>query len=440
MKNIAIIGTGYVGLVTGTCLASQGMHVCCCDTNREKINKLTNGILPIYEPGLDNMVEECLKNGSLTFDSDVKTAVENAVIIFITVNTPTLDHGECDLSNVFAAARSIASALNDYRIIVDKSTVPVGTARKVKQIIRETLAGLGRTVDFDVVSNPEFLKEGSAVNDFIYSDRIVIGAENDTTADQIKEVYEAQIQNGIPVLTTDLETAEMIKYASNSFLASKISFINEMAAICEHCGADITMVAKGMGMDKRIGEQFLNPGPGFGGSCFPKDVRALAGIAEQYGLHSAMLNGILETNNLQIKRMVEKITSAVGKDLTGKTITVLGLSFKPGTDDVRESPAVLIIKSLLDRKAIVKAYDPKAMESLKKEQPDLDICYCGDVSSACTGSDCIVLATEWEEFAGLDFDKLRQLVKSPVFLDLRNAFTPSNVKSSGFYYEGVGRY
>lgn len=439
MMNIAIIGTGYVGLVTGTCLASQGMHVYCCDIDKEKIQKLTNGIIPIYEPGLDRLVKKCSDNGNLIFLSDVNNAVKDALIVFITVNTPTLEQGECDLSNVFRAAKSIASAMNGYKIIVNKSTVPVGTAGKVRNIIRQELNKLGRRVNFDVVSNPEFLREGSAVNDFIHSDRIVIGAENREAADQVKEVYKEQIQNGVPVLTTDPQTAEMIKYASNAFLASKISFINEMATICEHCGADIALVAKGMGLDKRIGEQFLKPGPGFGGSCFPKDVKALAGIARQYGLNSVLLNSILESNTMQIKRMTEKIENAAGKDLAGKTITVLGLSFKPGTDDIRESPAVQIIKDLLERKATVKTYDPAAMERLRKEQPELNICYCGDIFSACEESDCIVLATEWEEFNRLDFYRLKQLVKTPVFLDMRNVYTPSHVKSFGFYYEGVGR-
>lgn len=437
--NIAIIGTGYVGLVTGTCLATQGMHVFCCDTDNEKIQKLTNGILPIYEPGLDRLFQKCSENGNLEFSSDVEKAVKNASVIFITVNTPTLEHGECDLSNVFNAAKSIATAMDGYKIIVNKSTVPVGTAEKVRHIIRQELNRLAKRVDFDIVSNPEFLREGSAVDDFIHSDRIVIGAENSEAADQMKEVYKEQIQNGIPVLTTDPQTAEMIKYASNAFLASKISFINEMAAICEHCGADITLVAKGMGLDKRIGEQFLKPGPGFGGSCFPKDVKALSWIARQYGLPSVLLNSILEANTLQIKRMTEKIENAAGKDLAGKTVTVLGLSFKPGTDDIRESPAVQIIEDILDRKAIVKAYDPAAMERLKKERPELDICYCEDIYSACAGSDCIVLVTEWEEFSTLDFDRLKQMVKKPVLLDMRNVYTPSDVKSFGFYYEGVGR-
>jgi len=439
MMNIAIIGTGYVGLVTGTCLASQGMHVSCCDTDKGKIQKLINGIMPIYEPGLEKLVKECSENGNLEFFSDVEKVVENSLIIFITVNTPTLEHGECDLTNVFSAAKSIASAMDSYKIIVNKSTVPVGTARKVRNIIRQELERLGKNVDFDIVSNPEFLREGSAVNDFIRSDRIVIGAENSKAADQMKEVYKEQIQNGVPVLITDPQTAEMIKYASNAFLASKISFINEIAAICEHCGADIALVAKGMGLDRRIGEQFLRPGPGFGGSCFPKDVKALSWIARQYGLRSVLLNSILEANTLQIKRMTEKIENAAGEDLAGKTVTFLGLSFKPGTDDIRESPAVQIIKDILEKKAIVKAYDPAAMERLKKERPELDICYCGDISSACEGSDCIVLATEWEEFNGLDFDKLKQLVKTPVFLDMRNVYTPSYVKSFGFHYEGVGR-
>lgn len=439
MINTAIIGTGYVGLVTGACLASQGMHVYCYDTDSEKIQKLADGILPIYEPELDDLVRKCVKDGNLEFITDMGKAVKNAGILFITVNTPSLDNFTCDLSHVFDAAKSIAESMNDYKIIVNKSTVPIGTGSKVKQVVRETLAGLGKNIGFDVVSNPEFLKEGSAVHDFFHSDRIIIGSDNADAAGKVKEVYKDLILNGIPVVNTNIKTAEMIKYASNAFLASKISFINEIAAICERCGADITTVAKGMGMDQRIGGQFLKPGPGFGGSCFPKDVKALAGIALQHGLCPVMLKGILKVNARQIDVMLRKIHKAVGKNLEGKTITILGLSFKPGTDDIRESPSVSIIERLLLKKVNVKVTDPKAMENLSKNRPDLNVSYCGDVSSACAGSDCIVLATEWEEFTRLDFNELKEIVKKPVFLDLRNVYTPSYVKSFGFYYEGVGR-
>jgi len=439
MTNIAMIGTGYVGLVTGACLASQGMHVYCYDTDSEKIRMLADGVLPIYEPGLDDLVGRCVKAGSLEFIADIKKTVENSGILFITVNTPSLDSYACDLSHVFDAAKSIAEAMNGYKIIVNKSTVPPGTCGRVKQIVLDVLNGLGKNIDFDVVSNPEFLKEGSSVYDFFHSDRIIIGADNTTAAERVKEVYKDQILGGTPVLITDTDTAEMIKYASNAFLALKISFINEIAAICERCGADITTVTKGMGMDQRIGGQFLRPGPGFGGSCFPKDVKALTGIALQHGLCPVMLKSILKVNKRQIDMMLKKIHKAVGKNLKGRTITVLGLSFKPGTDDIRESPSVSIIERLLAKKATVKVNDPKAMDKLGKIRPDLNVIYCGDVSSACAGSDCIILATEWQEFAGLNFNELKSIVNKPVFLDLRNVYTPSYVKSFGFYYEGVGR-
>jgi len=438
MINIAMIGTGYVGLVTGACLASQGMRVYCYDTDSEKIKKLADGILPIYEPGLDELVGRCVKEGNLEFISDMRKTVENAEILFITVNTPSLDNFTCDLSHVFDAAKSIAESMNGYKIIVNKSTVPVGTCNRVKQTVREVLNSLGKNIGFDVVSNPEFLKEGSAVHDFFHSDRIIIGADNDAAAERLKEVYKNQILGGIPVLITDPGTAEMIKYASNAFLASKISFINEIANICEFCGVNVETVAKGMGMDKRIGNQFLNPGPGFGGSCFPKDVRALTGISREHGYTPRLLDSVLEVNELQKMRMVEKINRVLG-GLKGRRISILGLSFKPGTDDIRESPSLTILKALLEGKARVSVYDPQAMDNMKRSYPEMKLAYCKDAYSACSGSVCTVLLTEWDEFSALDFNKLKVVMKKPVLLDLRNMYDPDYVKSFGFYYEGVGR-
>lgn len=439
MHRIAVIGAGYVGLVTGVCLASVGLPVHCCDIDAEKIAKLSKGVLPIYEPGLEDLISKCAESGTqLVFTTDLKKTVVNSDILFITVNTPTMENSRCDLTNVLKAAASIAQAMDDHKIIVMKSTVPVGTCRLVRQKIADELTRLGKDCDFDIVSNPEFLREGSAIDDFLSGDRVVIGADNKDAADTIKAIYTEYMKCGCPVFVTGLESAEMIKYASNAFLACKISFINEISVICEQCGADVADVSKGMGLDSRIGRQFLNPGPGFGGSCFPKDVRALAGTAEDYGLDPVLLRSILKVNSDQADRMIRKIEKAAG-GLDGKTVSVLGVSFKPGTDDIRYSPSVAIIKELVPRNAEVRVYDPKALGNLKKENPDLTVHYCRNPYSTCRHSDCTVLATEWNEFGDLDFNRLKSIVRRPIFLDLRNMYSPDYVKKFGFYYEGIGR-
>lgn len=435
---ISMIGTGYVGLVTGACLSSMGRRVICCDQDSKKIEDLRNGIMPIYEPSLKELVDNCVSDQKLSFTDDIKETVSCSDIIFITVNTPTLPDGSCDTENVCEAARSIGTWMDRYKIIVNKSTVPVGTGQKVREIISAVLAERSLELDFDVVSNPEFLREGSAIYDFMNPDRIVIGAENDRAAQALKHVYSEQIAAGIPVLMTDIETAEMVKYASNAFLAAKISFVNELANLCEECGVDITRVTRGMGLDSRIGPHFLSPGPGFGGSCFPKDVRALLALSSKYGCKSLMLRSVLDVNEDQRRRMVQKIENALGR-LDGSRITILGLSFKPGTDDIRESPAVSVISSLLEQNISVAVYDPRAMESMKRKHPEMELEYCGDIYSACCQSDCIVLATEWKEFSELDFEKLKSVVRRPVFMDLRNVYEPEYVRGFGFYYEGVGR-
>jgi len=436
--NISIIGTGYVGLVTGVCLSSLGMNVLCCDSDHEKIAKLKKGVLPIYEPNLENLLDNCTKHERLGFTTDINEAVDHSDILFITVNTPTLEDNTCDLHNVFGAAGAIAGCMTSRKIIVNKSTVPPGTGRKVREEMIRALETQHRQLEFDIVSNPEFLREGTAVYDFINTKRIVIGAESEYAISMIKEVYRDQIQCNTPVLVTDIVTAEMIKYASNSFLAAKIGLINEIAGICELCGADVMEVVRGMGLDSRIGPEFLNPGPGFGGSCFPKDVRALCGLAESQGVVPVILNSILESNKQQAEKMAMKISNAIN-GLDGRKIAVLGLSFKPGTDDIRESPTISIIKILLDGKANVSVYDPKAMENMKQEYPGLPLKYCSDAYSACIQSDCIVLAADWKEFSCLDFKKLKTIVRKTVFIDLRNAYEPSRIKDLGFIYEGVGR-
>jgi UDPglucose 6-dehydrogenase len=440
--NISIIGSGYVGLVTGACLASEGMNVLCCDNDYKKIENLKKGVCPIYEPCLDSLLDNCAtKRKRLRFTTDIKHAADFSDIIFITVNTPVLDNNMCDTSHVFEAARELAGHMTGYKIIVTKSTIPVGTGRKIRNEIRKILdereKDLGCRLNFDVVSNPEFLREGSAVEDFFNPDRIVIGAESEHAANTLKEIYHEQAAANIPILVTDIETAEMIKYTSNAFLATKVSFINEIANICEIYGVNVDMVTKGIGLDRRIGHRFLNPGPGFGGSCFPKDVRVLAGLGRDLGYEPLLLESVLEVNNRQKNRMVEKIKNALG-GLEGRRISVLGLSFKPETDDIRESPSLTILSALLENNARISVYDPKAMENMKEKYPQMDLDYCGDPYSACAGSDCIVLATEWKELTGLDFEKLKSMVNNRVFIDLRNAYNPDFVKSHGFHYEGVG--
>lgn len=437
-SRITIIGTGYVGLVTGACLASMGRNVVCFDQDRKKIKDLSNGIIPIYEPSLKELVETGTRERKLSFTDDLKQAVGHSDIIFITVGTPSLPDGSCDTGNVFEAARSIGTCMDSYRIIVTKSTVPVGTGKTIRQVISAMLAARGVKIGFDVASNPEFLREGSAVGDFMKPDRIIIGAESDRAVDALRDVYSRQIAENVPFLVTDIETAEMIKYASNAFLATKISFVNELANLCERCGIDIRNVTRGMALDSRIGPHFLDPGPGFGGSCFPKDVRALLALSARYGCRSLMLQSVLDVNEAQKRRMAEKIGEALGR-LAGCRVAVLGLSFKPGTDDIRESPAVSVISALLERNAQVAVYDPRAMENMKREHPEMAIEYCCDIYSACSGSDCIVLATEWQEFSELDFGRLRSIMRRPVFMDLRNVYRPEYVKSFGFHYEGVGR-
>ncbi|HEX2945058.1 MAG TPA: UDP-glucose/GDP-mannose dehydrogenase family protein [Clostridia bacterium] len=437
--NVSIVGTGYVGLVTGACLASMGMNVLCCDQDEAKIANLKRGILPVYEPCLENLVDHSVrKQKRLCFTSDMRAAIEYSEVIFIAVNTPTLQDNTCDTSHVFDVARVIAHNMESYRLIVNKSTVPVGTGKKIRAMISDILHKRGVSTGFDIASNPEFLKEGSAIEDFINPDRIVIGADNRKAVDILKEVYSEQVSGNIPVMVTGIEEAEMIKYASNAFLAAKVSFINEIANLCEACNIDVASVSQGVGLDRRIGRPYLNAGPGFGGSCFPKDIRALIGTSREYGYEPYLLESVVRVNELQKERMVKKAEKILG-GLEGKRITLLGLSFKPGTDDIRESPALSVLEQLLAGNARISAYDPEAMKTLKKERPDIKIRYCRDPYSACKNSECIMLLTEWKEFTNLDFNRLKTSVSKPVFLDLRNVYDPDYVKSCGFYYEGVGR-
>ncbi len=434
--NITMIGTGYVGLVTGTCFAEFGHHVTCVDKLTDKIEQLNAGHIPIYEPGLDALVAKNREEGRLQFTTDVAGAVAGADAVFLAVGTPTSRRGDgyADLTYIYEASKELAAHLQGYTVIVDKSTVPVGTARQVARIIKEE----NSTADFDVASNPEFLREGAAISDFMRPDRVVIGVESDRAEQVLREVYKPLYLQESPILSTTVETAELIKYAANAFLAVKISYINEMAAVCEAVGADITALAKGIGMDGRIGSKFLHPGPGYGGSCFPKDTLALMRIVQEYGESVRIVEAAVEVNSAQKARMVKKIRDALGGSEAGKTIAVLGLTFKPETDDMRESPAVSILPALLEKGATIRAHDPKGMEEAKKYLPD-GIQYVENAYEACEGADMVVLMTEWNQYRALDLDRIASLLSKPIFVDLRNVYDPQTMKEKGFTYVGVGR-
>lgn len=436
--NISVIGTGYVGLITGTCLAEFGMDVICMDTDEEKINNLKKGNISIYEPGLKDIFDKNTSSNRLKFTTNIKEAMEKSQVIFIAVGTPQNEDDSADLKYVFKVVEDIAFNMNEYKVIVNKSTVPVGTGEKIKTIINNILSERGKNFDFDIVSNPEFLREGTAVKDFIKADRIVIGVDSDKAENLMKKIYGVQTLLDIPLIITNIQTSELIKYASNAFLATKISFINEIANLCESCDADITIVSKAMGLDKRIGPKFLNAGAGYGGSCFPKDTKALISIGENHGLKLKIVKSVVLVNEAQRSYMVKKIKNHL-KKFRNKTVSILGLAFKPETDDIRESPSISIIEELLKCGIKVKAYDPVAMSNTKMVFPHLNIEYFSDLYSACKDSDCVVLITEWNEFLNIDFTRLKSMVHTPIFIDLRNVYESSYVKSYGFIYEGVGK-
>ncbi len=431
-----MIGTGYVGLVTGTCFAEFGHHVTCVDKLTDKIDQLNGGQIPIYEPGLDALVAKNRQEERLQFTTDVAGAVAGADAVFLAVGTPTSRRGDgyADLTYVYEASKELAAHLQGYTVIVDKSTVPVGTARQVSRIIKDA----NPEADFDVASNPEFLREGAAISDFMRPDRVVIGVESKRAEQVLRDVYKPLYLRDSPIVSTTIETAELIKYAANAFLAVKISFINEMANVCEAVGADVSALAKGIGMDGRIGAKFLHPGPGYGGSCFPKDTLALMRIVQEYGESVRIVEAAVEVNSAQKARMVKKIRDALGGSETGKIIAVLGLTFKPETDDMRESPAVSILPALLEKGAAIKAHDPQGMEEAKKYLPE-GIQYMSDAYDACEGADAVVLMTEWNQYRALDLDRLASLLQAKVFVDLRNVYDPETMKNKGFVYVGVGR-
>jgi UDPglucose 6-dehydrogenase len=431
--HIGIIGMGYVGLVTAACFAEFGVFVTCIDKDKKRIRSLKEGVIPFFEPGLEDYVQRNIKEGRLTFSTDIADAVRSSLVIFIAVGTPPRGDGTADLQYVEGVAREIASSLDGYRVIVTKSTVPVGTGDRIRKIISRYLK---EQVDFDIVSNPEFLREGSAIEDFMRPNRVVIGANSAQAISIMKDLYKPLYLLETPFVITNIESAELIKYASNSFLAMKISFINEIAHLCEKVGADVHMVAKGMGLDQRIGPKFLHPGPGYGGSCLPKDTLALLKIAKEHGVELGIVGAAIKANKRQCDSMTKKITDAIGS-LKGKTIAILGLSFKPNTDDIREAPALSIIKQLLKGKGKIKAYDPVSMKSTQSILPD--ITYCKDPYDAVKNADALVIMTEWNQFRNLDLDRLKRLLKDPYFFDLRNIYEPQKLKDKGFKYYCVGR-
>jgi len=429
---IAMIGTGYVGLVSGACLSEFGHEVACIDNDGGKIEALEAGRMPIFEPGLEEVVAANVKAGRLSFSKDLKSAVAGADAVFIAVGTPSRrGDGHADLSYVFAACEEIARGLDGYTVIVTKSTVPVGTGRKVEEIIRKARPD----AEFDVASNPEFLREGSAIEDFRRPDRIVVGTDSNRARTVMTEVYRPLYLNETPILFTARETAELIKYASNAFLATKITFINEMADICEKVGADVQDVARGIGLDGRIGSKFLHAGPGFGGSCFPKDTLALLKTSQQVGAPTAIVEAVVNVNEARKAQMAEKIGQALG-DPKGKTIAVLGLTFKPNTDDMRDAPSLAIVPALQKKGAIVRAYDPEGAHEAKNL---LDIDLCRDAYEAIDGADAVVIITEWNEFRALDLERVRSLLKTPLMIDLRNIYRPQQMAEAGFRYISVGR-
>lgn len=433
--NVVMIGAGYVGLVSGACFAEFGVDVTCVDVDVDRVKSLQSGDIPIYEPGLNELVSRNVEQGRLTFTSDLANAVPRADLVFIAVGTPTRrGDGHADLGYVYGAARDVAKYLEGYTVIVDKSTVPVGTAREVARIIREA----NPTADFDVASNPEFLREGAAITDFMRPDRVVLGVESSRAEDVLRELYRPLNLIETPIVITGLESAELTKYAANAFLATKISFINEMSALCEAVGADVHAVARGMGLDGRIGRKFLHPGPGYGGSCFPKDTLALVRTAQENDTPCRIVEAVVEVNAAQRARMVRKIRRALGGSEAGKALAVLGLTFKPETDDMRDSPALAILPALVERGAVIRAHDPQGMAEAKHLLPDT-VQYCEEIYDTLPGADAVVLITEWNVYRGLDLRRVRELMAGKVFVDLRNVYEPDAMCSLGFDYHGVGR-
>jgi len=431
--NIAVIGSGYVGLITGACFAEFGLNVTCVDNDEKKIKSLEKGTVPFYEPGLEELMQRNIAAGRIQFTSDIAAAVESSLVIFIAVGTPPRGDGSADMKYVEGVAKEIANHINSYKVIVTKSTVPVGTGEKVRKIISKHLK---ESIDFDVVSNPEFLREGAGIEDFMHPNRVVIGTSSDQATAIMKDLYSPLYLIEAPIIITDVKTAELIKYASNAFLATKISFINEVSNLCESVGGDVQMVAKAMGFDRRIGPKFLHAGPGYGGSCFPKDTRALLQIGKENKVKLGIIDAVIKANEAQKEIAVKKITGTM-KKMKGKTVAVLGLSFKPNTNDIREAPSLHIIEKLLKEGGKIRAYDPVAMPDAKAELPK--IMYCKDPYEAVRGAHAVVIVTEWNQLRNLDLDKIKKSMKGKHFFDLRNIYTPARMAKIGFDYHSVGR-
>ena len=431
---IAMIGTGYVGLVSGACFSEFGIDVICVDKDAGKIARLRKGEIPIYEPGLDELVERNVSEGRLTFSTDLKASVAEADAVFIAVGTPSRrGDGFADLSFVYAAAKEIAESMQGYTVVVTKSTVPVGTGAEIAKIIRETRPD----ADFDLVSNPEFLREGAAISDFMRPDRVVIGTDSERARRLMQRIYRPLYLIETPIVSTTVETAELTKYAANAFLAAKITFINEIADLCEKVNADVHDVARGIGLDGRIGRKFLHPGPGYGGSCFPKDTVALARTAQQAGTPLRIIDAVIDVNDKRKRRMADKVIAQCGGSVKGKTIAILGLTFKPNTDDMRDAPSLEIVPALLEAGAKVRAYDPQGMDEAKKLLNGIE--YADNAYDAMTGADALVIVTEWNAFRALDLTRVKSLLKSPVMIDLRNIYNPDEMIAAGFIYTSVGR-
>ena len=432
--NVGVVGTGYVGLVTGTCFADLGLHVTCVDVDLAKIEALEAGEIPIFEPGLERLVKKNRDQGRLHFSTQLDQVVQDSLVLIVAVGTPPRQDGTADLAAVEAVARAVGRNLTGYKVVVTKSTVPAGTGARIRAWIEASGKGLPA---FDVVSNPEFLREGSAIEDFMRPDRIVVGAESDQAVAILKDLYRPLTARNVPMVVTNVETAEVIKYASNAFLATKVAFINEVAALCERVGADVSEVARGMGLDERIGKYFLAPGPGYGGSCFPKDTRAFAALARGNEVPLGIVEATIEANDTHQRRCLDKVLAALDGSLEGRTVAVLGLSFKPDTDDMRDSPAVPLVRALLDRGVRVRAFDPEAMANGRQVLPEAS--YCSDPLDAAQGAELLLILTEWNQFRALDWDELMAGMERPRVLDLRNLYDPPEMAARGIEYGCVGR-
>ena len=434
MKKITIVGTGYVGLVTGAGLSDFGNDVTCVDISKTKINDLKNGIIPIYEPGVDELILKNTNSGRLKFSTNIEHSIQNCEVIFIAVGTPEKENGEADLSSVLSVAKTIAENITNYVVVCTKSTVPVGTGNLIVNYINQNKKS---DIQFDYVSNPEFLREGSAVKDFLWPDRVVIGARTTDAYSIMEDIYKPLYRNKKQILLTNIETAEMIKYSSNAFLALKISYINEVANLCEKVGADVRQVAIGMGQDGRISSKFLHPGPGFGGSCFPKDTKAFSILSEQHGISMKTIDAAIDINEVQKVKMFDKLNKLLKFNLNNKTISILGLSFKPNTDDVRESPAIDMIKMIIKNSAFINAFDPVANDAMKVHFPNIN--YFENWKDCCKNADAVVIMTEWNEFRGIDLKLLKKVLKNPCILDTRNIFSINKLNEYGFIFDNVGR-